>query len=174
MPNLDGRKPVLRFAPNPNGPLSFGHSRGLVINGEYAKNLDGELILRFDDTDTTVKPPMLEAYESIPKQQEWLCGFAAHRIVIASERMEHYHEYAHKMLDGEFGYVCTCSAEDFKVHRVGMTECPCRDNSKDLNFERWAKMNDPNEFQPGDAVLRVKTDMTLKNPALRDLSLIHI
>ena len=168
LPNLDGRKPVLRFAPNPNGPLSFGHSRGLVINGEYAKNLDRELILRFDDTDTTVKPPMLEAYESIPKQQEWLCGFAAHRIVIASERMEHYHEYAHKMLDGEFGYVCTCSAEDFKVHRVGMTECPCRDNSKDLNLERWAKMNDPNEFQPGDAVLRVKTDMTLKNPALRD------
>ena len=61
LPNLDGRKPVLRFAPNPNGPLSFGHSRGLVINGQYAKDLDGELILRFDDTDTTVKPPMLEA-----------------------------------------------------------------------------------------------------------------
>ena len=168
LPNLGDKKPVLRFAPNPNGPLSFGHSRGLVINGEYAKNLGGELILRFDDTDTTVKPPMLEAYESIPKQQEWLCGFAAHRIVIASERMEHYHEYAHKMLDGEFGYVCTCSAEDFKVHRVGMTECPCRDNSKDLNLERWSKMNNPNEYQPGDAVLRVKTDMTLKNPALRD------
>ena len=68
LPNLNGRKPVLRFAPNPNGPLSFGHSRGLVINGQYAKELDGELILRFDDTDTTVKPPMLEAYESIPEQ----------------------------------------------------------------------------------------------------------
>ena len=53
LPNLKG-KPVLRFAPNPNGPLSFGHSRGLVINGQYAKDLDGELILRFDDTDTTV------------------------------------------------------------------------------------------------------------------------
>ena len=168
LPNLEKRKPVLRFAPNPNGPLSFGHSRGLVINGEYAKNLDGELILRFDDTDTTVKPPMLEAYESIPRQQEWLCGFAAHRIVIASERMEHYHEYAHKMLDGEFGYVGTCSAEGFKVHRVGMTECPCRNNSRELNLERWGMMNDPTGYQPGDAVLRVKTDMTLKNPALRD------
>lgn len=30
LPNLEGRKPILRFAPNPNGPLSFGHSRGLV------------------------------------------------------------------------------------------------------------------------------------------------
>lgn len=168
LPNLNGRKPVLRFAPNPNGPLSFGHSRGLVINGQYAKELDGELILRFDDTDTTVKPPMLEAYDSIPKQQEWLCGFPAHRIVIASERMDKYHEYAIKMLEGGFGYVCTCSAESFREFRVSKQECPCRGNSVDENLELWRKMNNPEGFQPGEAVLRVKTDMTLKNPALRD------
>ncbi|MGB2451725.1 MAG: glutamate--tRNA ligase, partial [Candidatus Poseidoniaceae archaeon] len=158
----------LRFAPNPNGPLSFGHSRGLVINGQYAKELDGELILRFDDTDTTVKPPMLEAYNSIPKQQEWLCGFPAHRIVIASERMDKYHEYAVKMIEGGFGYVCTCSAESFREFRVSKKECPCRDNSDDENLELWRKMNDTEGFQPGEAVLRVKTDMSLKNPALRD------
>ena len=168
LPNLNSRKPVLRFAPNPNGPLSFGHSRGLVINGQYAKELDGELILRFDDTDTTVKPPMLEAYDSIPKQQEWLCGFPAHRIVIASERMDKYHEYATKMLEGGFGYVCTCSAESFREFRVSKQECPCRVNSVDENLELWRKMNDPEGFQPGEAVLRVKTDMALKNPALRD------
>ena len=168
LPNLEGRKPILRFAPNPNGPLSFGHSRGLVINGQYAKELGGELILRFDDTDTTVKPPMLEAYDSIPKQQEWLCGFAAHRIVIASERMQHYHDYAEKMIQGGFGYVCTCSAESFREFRVSMKDCPCRNNGIEPNLEKWKMMNDPEGFKPGDAVLRVKTDMTLKNPALRD------
>ena len=168
LPNLGDRKPVLRFAPNPNGPLSFGHSRGLVINGQYAKELDGELILRFDDTDTTVKPPMMEAYDSIPKQQEWLCGFPAHRIVIASERMEYYHEYAKKMIEGGFGYVCTCSAESFREFRVSMKTCPCRENANDENLERWQKMNDDEGYMPGDAVLRVKTDMELKNPALRD------
>lgn len=168
LPNLNGRKPVLRFAPNPNGPLSFGHSRGLVINGQYAKEHDGELILRFDDTDTTVKPPMLEAYDSIPSQQEWLCGFAAHRVVVASERMQHYHDYALKMIEGEFGYVCTCSADDFREFRVSKTECPCRNNSLETNIQNWEKMNHSEGYKPGDAVLRVKTDMTLKNPALRD------
>lgn len=168
LPNLGDKKPVLRFAPNPNGPLSFGHSRGLVINGQYAKELDGELILRFDDTDTTVKPPMMEAYDSIPKQQEWLCGFSAHRIVIASERMEYYHEYAKKMIEAGFGYVCTCSAESFREFRVSMKPCPCRENTDDENLERWQKMNDDDGYMPGDAVLRVKTDMELKNPALRD------
>ena len=37
--NVDGKKPVFRFAPNPNGPLSFGHARGIVINGTYSKNM---------------------------------------------------------------------------------------------------------------------------------------
>ena len=43
---------VLRFAPNPNGPLTLGHSRGVVINSEYAKMYGGKVVLRFDDTDT--------------------------------------------------------------------------------------------------------------------------
>ena len=28
----DDKNVILRFAPNPNGPLSIGHSRGVVIN----------------------------------------------------------------------------------------------------------------------------------------------
>ena len=168
LPNLGSKKPVLRFAPNPNGPLSFGHSRGLVINGEYAKDLDGELILRFDDTDTTVKPPMLSAYESIPKQQEELCGFPAHRIVIASERMDEYHEYAKKSIKTDFAYVCTCSGDDFREFRLKNENCPCRTNSVAKNLELWDKMNRVDGFNPGEAVLRMKTGMDQKNPALRD------
>ena len=160
-------KVVLRFAPNPNGPLSFGHARGLVINSTYAKQWDGELILRFDDTDTTVKPPLPSAYEQIPQEAEWLIGFKPHRIVFASERIAHYYEHAVLMLNRGFGYVCQCSGEAFKVFRESKTECPCRNNSAEINIELWNKMND-GTFVPGDAVVRVKTDMELKNPALRD------
>lgn len=174
LPNCEGVKPILRFAPNPNGPLSFGHSRGLVINGRYAERYDGELILRFDDTDTTVKPPSLSAYEQIPIEQEWLCGFKAQRIVIASERMELYHSHAEEMIASGHCYVCTCSADDFRGHRVAMTECPCRDNNSSLNSQLWQKMNDSNGFQPGEAVVRLRTDMTLKNPALRDWPALRI
>ena len=56
-----------------------------MINGTYAKEFDGELILRFDDTDTSVKPPLLSAYEEIPKEAEWLLGFKPQRIIIASD-----------------------------------------------------------------------------------------
>ena len=166
-------KVVLRFAPNPNGPLSFGHARGIVINGSYAKEWDGELILRFDDTDTVVKPPLPSAYDQIPEEAEWLLGFKPHRIVIASEQMPHYYEHAIKMLERNFGYVCRCSGEAFKEFRVGKTECPCRSNSVNLNLELWNKMID-GTFVPGDAVVRVKTAMDLKNPALRDWPALRI
>lgn len=166
-------KVVLRFAPNPNGPLSFGHARGLVINSTYAKQLDGQLILRFDDTDTTVKPPMLSAYQQIPQEAEWLMGFKPHRIVIASERIPQYYEHAVQMLQRGFGYVCQCSAEAFKAFRESKSNCPCRDNSVELNRQLWEKMTD-GTFVAGDAVVRVKTDMESKNPALRDWPALRI
>lgn len=171
--NAEKGNVVLRFAPNPNGPLSFGHARGIIINGEYAKEYDGELILRFDDTDTSVKPPMLEAYDLIQKEAEWLLGFVPHRVVIASDRIEHYYQYVEQMLNGGFGYVCKCSAETFREYRVSMTECPCRAYSNMENLELWQGMLD-GRFQPGEAVVRVRTDMALKNPALRDWPALRI
>ena len=173
LPNAVKGKVVLRFAPNPNGPLSFGHARGIIINGEYAREYDGELILRFDDTDTTVKPPLVEAYDIIQHESEWLLGFKPHRVVIASDRIEEYYRHVDLMIDGDFGYVCQCSAEEFREFRVSKTNCPCRKYEVNYNKQLWNKMLD-GTFKPGDAVVRVKTDMTLKNPALRDWPALRI
>ena len=162
--NITNHKIVLRFAPNPNGPLSFGHARGITINGEYAKKYDGELILRFDDTDTS-KNLHLEAYQTIEQEAEWILGFKPHRIVTASDRIEQYYEYAEKMLSENFGYVCQCSADDFREYRISKTNCPCRSNSINENLDLWNNMLG-GKFNPGDAVVRVRTDMSLKNPAL--------
>ena len=160
-------KVVLRFAPNPNGPLSFGHARGLVINGAYAERYNGTLILRFDDTDTVVKPPMPEAYETIQEETKWLLGRPADRVVIASDRVEVYHEHASIMIERGFGYVCTCSAEAFREFRVAQTECPCRAVPTDEHVSRWEGMLS-GAYKPGEAVVRVKTGMDQRNPALRD------
>ena len=158
---------VLRFAPNPNGPLSFGHARGLVINGAYAEQYKGTLILRFDDTDTVVKPPMPDAYKTIQQETEWLLGRPADRVVIASDRIEVYHEYAATMIERGFGYVCTCSAEAFREFRLEQENCPCRSVSTEDHTERWQNMLN-GTYRPGDAVVRVKTGMDQRNPALRD------
>jgi glutamyl-tRNA synthetase len=173
LPNAENGKVVLRFAPNPNGPLSFGHARGLVINSTYQEMYEGEFILRFDDTDTKVKPPLLEAYQQIVEEATWLTGRAPDRVVVASDRMEHYYEHAESMLREGFGYVCRCTAEAFKEHRQSKSACPCRDQNSSDNLTLWKAML-KGAYKPGDAVVRVKTEMDLKNPALRDWPALRI
>ena len=135
--NLPGitSKVVLRFAPNPNGPLSIGHSRGIAINSKYAEMYSGKIVLRFDDTDTRVKPPLIEAYKWIEEEFEWLSGKSADIVVRASERMPVYLNYAEKMIIAQQGYVCRCTAEEFRGFRDLKVGCPCRERSVLENME---------------------------------------
>ena len=158
---------ILRFAPNPNGPLSLGHSRGVVINHQYAKMYNGKMVLRYDDTDTVVKPPLVEAYDWIAEDYQWLTGSKPDVVIRASERMPQYLKFGEEMLSKGFGYVCECTSDEFKDYRISMTSCPHRSRSVDENLTQWKKMVQ-GTMKPGDAVVRVLTDMTLPNPALRD------
>jgi len=175
LPDLPGdtTKVVLRFAPNPNGPLSIGHSRGVVINSRYAERYNGEIVLRFDDTDTRVKPPIVEAYEWIEEDFEWLSGRSADIIIRASERMPIYLKQAEKMISEGHGYVCRCSARKFRGFREAKTDCPCRGREISESLEDWGAMN-AGEINEGDAVVRVRTEMSLPNPALRDWPALRI
>ena len=164
---------VLRFAPNPNGPLTIGHSRGIVINSEYAEIYGGRVVLRFDDTDTRVKPPLLEAYQWIEEEYEWLSGRPPDVIIRASERMAIYLDYAEKMISEGFGYVCRCSADNFKKFREMKKDCPCRERERSESLNDWSEMIS-GSLSEGEAVVRVRTDMTLPNPALRDWPALRI
>ena len=164
---------VLRFAPNPNGPLTLGHSRGVVINSEYAKLYDGKVVLRFDDTDTKVKPPLSDAYRWIEEEYGWLAGRPADIVVRASDRMPIYLEYAASMLADGHCYVCRCPAAEFRSFRESKEDCPCRSKDASENLSDWKSMND-GVLVEGEAVVRVRTDMTLPNPALRDWPALRI
>ena len=172
LPETDAEEVILRFAPNPNGPLSFGHSRGVVINSEYVKSLGGKLILRFDDTDTVRKPPLPESYSMIEQEVRWLTEIEP-VVVIASDRIEIYHQHALELLRMNGAYVCLCSADEFKQHRLDMSECPHRDADIEINLGLWKQMND-GRLKAGDAVVRVRTEMSLPNPALRDWPALRI
>tara|TARA_A100001035_G_scaffold104272_1_gene81759 strand:- start:1544 stop:3259 length:1716 start_codon:yes stop_codon:yes gene_type:complete len=173
LPNAIEGKVILRFAPNPNGPLTIGHSRGVVINSEFAKMYSGKVVLRYDDTDTRVKPPLPEAYGWIEEEYEWIAGRPADIIIRASERMPIYLEYAKQMLESGFGYVCRCSAGEFKDLRDNSQPCPCRGKNTENNLSDWQSMND-GSIEEGGAVVRVKTDLELPNPALRDWPALRI
>ncbi len=167
MKDLEGveKTVVMRFAPNPNGPLSFGHSRQAILNWHYVKKYRGKFILRLDDTDPKIKTPLKEAYDWIPEDLMWL-GIKPDKIICASSRFQIYYEYAEKLISMGAAYVCTCPREKFAQLKKSAKPCPCRNLTPKEHMMRWKKMF--KDYQDGEAVLRIKTDIKHRNPAIRD------
>lgn len=168
LPALEGADGgvVMRFAPNPNGPPTLGSARGIIINAEYVKKYGGKFLIRFDDTDPVKKRPMLEAYGWYLEDCAWL-GAVPDQVIIASERLLLYYEVAEELIRKGGAYVCRCSKEVFKEHKDNAVPCPHRDQTWLNNLDLWKRMLS-GELSQGQAVLRVKTDMYHKDPAIRD------
>jgi len=164
--NAEEGKVIMRFAPNPNGPPTLGSARGIVVNSEYVKMYKGKFILRFDDTDPRTKRPMLEAYDWYLEDCEWLDA-KPDEVLYASKRIPIYYEHVEKLLEMGHAYPCFCSREEFKKYRDAGVECPHRNTSSEDALDVWQKMLD-GEYGEGEVVIRIKTDMKHKDPAIRD------
>ena len=168
LPALEGAEKgvVMRFAPNPNGPPTLGSARGIIVNSEYVKKYGGKFIIRFDDTDPVKKRPMPEAYGWYLEDCCWL-GAEPDLVITASERVDLYYPIAEELIRCGGAYVCGCPQATFKEHKDHGLECGHRDQSVEQNLLLWGQMLD-GTLEEGEAVLRVKTDMHHKDPAIRD------
>lgn len=163
LPDAEGQV-VMRIAPSPSGPLHIGHAFVLSLNSEYCRMYDGRLIVRIEDTNPeNIYGP---AYDLIPEDADWLTDNNVESYVIQSDRLDLYYKYAKELLEQGNAYVCTCDPDEFRRLVSKKVACPCRSLSVGENLARWQSMFDG--YQPGEAVMRVKTDVSDPNPALRD------
>jgi glutamyl-tRNA synthetase len=166
LPELPGvrERVVTRFAPNPNGPLHLGHVRAALLSHDYARRYGGKFILRFEDTNPQNALP--EMYELIRQDLRWL-GISWDEEYYQSDRLELYYSFASRLVAEGKVYVCTCPAEDFGRLRDAGCPCPCRSLPAEEQERRWEGMLGGRYREEG-AVLRVKTDLSHPNPAVRD------
>ncbi|AKH97929.1 glutamate--tRNA ligase [Halanaeroarchaeum sulfurireducens] len=167
LPNVEEYDAVrMRVAPNPNGPWHLGHARMPAVIGTYKERYDGSFICRFDDTDPETKRPDLDAYDQILEDIEYL-GFEPDDVLLASDRLETYYEYARELIEAGGAYTCSCPGEEFSELKNAGTACPHREKDRETVTAEFEAMVE-GEYAPGEMVLRVKTDIEHKNPALRD------
>ncbi len=167
LPNAERYDSIrMRVAPNPNGPWHIGHARMAAVVGTYKQQYDGSFICRFDDTDPETKRPDLAAYEQIIDSIDYL-GFEPDEVLRASNRLETYYEFARELIDMGGAYTCRCSREDFSKLKNNGEPCDHRDTPSEECLEEFEAMID-GEYSSGEIVLRIKTDIEHKNPALRD------
>ena len=167
LPNVEKyTRIVTRFSPNPDCVLHLGSARAIILCHDYARIYKGKFILRFEDTDPKLKRPVPAFYDRIREDLAWL-GCKPDEEYIQSDRIEIYYEYAKKLLEEGNAYVCTCQPETFRKQILAGKPCDCRSLPAEEQLERWQKMLN-GEYEEGEAVYRVKTDLNHPNPAVRD------
>lgn len=113
----------VRFAPSPTGPLHIGGVRTALYNYLFAKQHNGELIFRIEDTDSARFVPGAEQY--IRESFDWLgirfdegVGYGgAHGPYRQSERREIYSHYVQQLLDTGKAYLAFDTPEELEAKR---------------------------------------------------------
>ncbi|HOT89869.1 MAG TPA: glutamate--tRNA ligase family protein, partial [Bacteroidales bacterium] len=117
------KKVRVRFAPSPTGPLHIGGVRTALYNYLFAKKVNGDFILRIEDTDQTRFVPGAEEY--IIESLSW-CGIifnegvhvgGPHAPYRQSERKEIYKQYADFLIEKGFAYYAFDTADELEIKR---------------------------------------------------------
>lgn len=120
---MSERKVRVRFAPSPTGALHIGGVRTALYNYLFAKQHNGDMILRIEDTDSQRFVPGAEAY--IIEALEWLgikfdegVGYGGdHAPYRQSERKDIYRKYVEQLLSAGKAYIAFDTPEELETKR---------------------------------------------------------
>ena len=164
---------VLRMAPFPSGALHIGNARMLYVNDLYRRRYHGKLLLVFDDTiGSEEKRIYPELFDVILHDLE-IAGVPVDDVYYKSDRLAKAYEWALRVIERDAAYVCRCPAELLRENRATGRACPERAQTRDETTEMWGGMLG-GRYAPGEAVLRLRTDLSDPDPAFRDRVLFRI
>ncbi|HSK88114.1 MAG TPA: glutamine--tRNA ligase/YqeY domain fusion protein [Anaerolineales bacterium] len=157
-----------RLPPEPNGYLHVGHVKAWMIDYLIAKENNGELIMRFDDTNPVQEET--EFVDAIMEDTRWL-GIEWKEVTYASDYFDLLYEWAIQLVKKGLAYVDDQSPEEVSANRGTFTEpgkeSPNRNRSVEENLDLLERMKN-GEFPDGSRVLRAKIDMAHPNINMRD------
>jgi len=163
-----------RLPPEPNGYLHIGHVKAFMIDYLIAKENNGELVLRFDDTNPAKEET--EYVEAIEDDARWL-GIQWVKVTYASDYFDELYSWAVKLVKMGKAYVDDQSPEEVSANRGTLTEpgknSPFRDRSVEENLDLLERMKN-GEFPDGSRILRAKIDMAHPNINMRDPAMYRI
>lgn len=164
LPDAEVRNVRLRFAPEPSGYLHIGHSKAALMNQYFAQRYQGQLIVRFDDTNPAKESN--EFVENLLKDIETL-GIKYDAVTYTSDYFPQLMEMAENLICNGKAYVDDTPREQMQKERMDGIESKCRNNSPQKNMELWKEMIAGSE-RGLMCCLRGKLDMQDPNKSLRD------
>ncbi|CDU19037.1 glutamate--tRNA ligase, putative [Plasmodium yoelii] len=102
--------PRFRFAPSPTGFLHVGGCRTFLYNYILAKQMNGKVIFRLEDTDTNRNTK--DSLSEIIKDLKWMNLDWDEGPYKQSENMEKYKKIAHDFVKEGKAYYCFCTKDE--------------------------------------------------------------
>jgi len=161
---------IMRFAPNPSGPLHLGHARAAYLNNSYIERYGGRYYLRIEDTDPKRVDP--DAYDMVREDIAWM-GLQITDTVYQSDRFNEYYAVGRDLLTMGAAYVCTCNNETFRDLKIKKIPCPCRSQTPEEGLEGFEQML-AGGYDEGSVTIRLKTNLSAPDPAMRDYPLFRV
>lgn len=108
----------VRIAPSPTGYLHIGTARTALFNFLFAKQNNGEFLLRIEDTDIARNNEA--SYNSILKGLEFLGLNWNGEVIYQSKRMNEHALVAKKLVETGHAYYCYLSQEELENRRASI------------------------------------------------------
>jgi glutamyl-tRNA synthetase len=170
LPNASKGRTSLRLPPEPSGYMHIGHAMAFTINYLYKEEYEGELWLRFEDTNP--RKVARRYYDSFRRDITWL-GIKWDREKNVSDDMEIIYAKGEKLIRDGKAYACSCDITRVKQLRFEGMACEHRDASVERNLKTWNELLSK-KHKEGDYVIRFKGDMQNANLSLRDPNIFRV
>jgi glutamyl-tRNA synthetase len=170
LPNAVKGRTAFRLPPEPSGFMTIGHAMAWMVNRLYADMYEGELWLRFEDTNP--RKVAKRYYESFRRGTAWLKIDFDHEKCISAD-MDVMYDYGRKTVEEGLAYACSCGMEKVKKLRFEGIECEHRGVSESWSLRLWDELVNK-KHKEGDFVIRFKGDMKSLNYSLRDPNIFRV
>ena len=170
LPNAIRGRTAFRLPPEPSGFMHIGHAMAFTVNYLYKVKYEGELWLRFEDTNP--KKATKRYYESFRRGIRWL-GIEYDHEKNVSEDLEQIYSFGERLLKEGKAYACSCAQEKVKKLRFEGTPCEHRENSTDANLRVWDGLLSK-KFKEGTHVIRLRGDMGSLDYSIRDPNIFRV
>jgi glutamyl-tRNA synthetase len=150
-----------------------GGARTAIFNWLYARHMQGQFVLRIEDTDA--ERSTQASVDAIFEALQWLGIDWDDGPYFQTQRLDIYREYIHKLLESGHAYYCTCSPEQIDAMRQKAMatgakpryDGTCREKGLDMSDKAVVRFKAP---LTGTTVVEdvIKGNMVFQNDELDD------
>ncbi|XP_011063777.1 PREDICTED: bifunctional glutamate/proline--tRNA ligase [Acromyrmex echinatior] len=164
LPGAEMGKVVVRFPPEASGYLHIGHAKAALLNQYYAETFQGQLIMRFDDTNPAKET--VEFEEAILEDLK-LLQIKPDRFTHTSDYFDILQEYCTTLIKDGKAYLDCTPANLMKEQRDKRLKSEYRDLSSFENLKLWKEMKHGTKMGQ-EYCVRAKIDYQSTNGCMRD------